>query len=136
MIFAEKLEDLLEVFEHEITRGTEISPEFAQASIRGFVLLLLLPQMDEFNYFPIFEKILKCFQICNKLARETNDTQLKDFSRELLTHCLPKDQFHTTVLKFQSYITIVIIENIFKQDVIMNTIEVLDIFYQANCHRS
>jgi len=30
----------------------------------------------------------------------------------------------------------VIIENIFKQDVIMNTIEVLDIFYEANCNRS
>ena len=49
---------------------------------------------------------------------------------------MPKELFLATVLKFQSYITIVIIENIFKQDVIMNTIEVLDIFYQANQRRS
>ena len=73
MILADKLDGLLEIFEHEITRGGDIPTDFAQASIRGFVLLLLLPQMDEFNYFSIFEKILKCFQICNKQARETND---------------------------------------------------------------
>lgn len=73
MIFAQKLDDLLEVFEHEVTRGGDISTDFAQTAIRGFVLLLLLPQMDEFNYFTIFEKVLKCFQICNKQARETND---------------------------------------------------------------
>jgi hypothetical protein len=48
---------------------------------------------------------------------------------------MPVDYFHQTISKFQSYITIVIIENIFKQDVIMCTIEVLDIFYEANLRR-
>lgn len=48
---------------------------------------------------------------------------------------MPVEHFHTTISKFQSYITIVIIENIFKQDIIMCTINVLDIYYEANLRR-
>lgn len=36
---------------------------------------------------------------------------------------------------FQSYITIVIMENIFQQDQIQHTIEVLELFYLANTHK-
>jgi hypothetical protein len=48
---------------------------------------------------------------------------------------MPVEYFQQTISKFQSYITIVIIENIFKQDIIMHTIEVLDVFYEANLKR-
>ena len=50
-LFAEKLDDLLEVFDHEISRGIDGSVEFIQSAIRGFILLLLMPEMDEFPYF-------------------------------------------------------------------------------------
>ena len=37
--------------------------------------------------------------------------------------------------KFQNYITLVVMENIFDQDQIMHTIEVMDYFYLANIRK-
>jgi len=45
---------------------------------------------------------------------------------------MPKNELSQVVQRFQLYITIVIMEKIFKQDVMQQVIEVMDIFYQAN----
>lgn len=70
--------------------------------------------MDEFSYFSTFEKIIQLFKICNASTRKTDVVHLKEFARELLINCMPVEYFQQTISKFQSYITIVIIENIFK----------------------
>ena len=89
--------------------------------------------MEDYGFYEIFERTVHLFKMCLVKARHTSAVaQLKDFPRQFLVHLVPKDEFFKTVSKFQQYITIVIIENVFKQDVIMNVIEVLDMFEQAN----
>jgi len=93
--------------------------------------------MEDHVFYSLFERTVHLFKICLVKARHPNTVaQLKDFSKEFLTNLVPYEEFFKTVSKFQQYITIVIIENVFKQDVIMSVIEVLDMFEQANQKRS
>lgn len=85
--------------------------------------------MEDYGFYEIFERTVHLFKDCLvKIRQPSAVAQLKGFPKDFLTHLIPKDEFFKTVAKFQQYITIVIIENVFKQDVIMNVIEVLDIF--------
>jgi hypothetical protein len=127
----EKLGDFLEVFALNLEQNGTV--DYTQSAIRGFILLLLIPEMEDYAFYEIFERTVQLFKICLVKARHPNAvSQLKDFSRNFLASLVPKDEFFKAVSKFQQYITIVIIENVFKQEVIMNVIEVLDMFEQAN----
>jgi ubiquitin-protein ligase E3 A len=53
-------------------------------------------------------------------------------SQDLIGLCLPKEKLQQTVVEFQNYLTIVIIENNFSQDAIQAVIEVLDLYQQGN----
>ena len=122
-----KLGDMLEIF--ELNLETNATIDYTQSAIRGFILLLLIPEMEDYGFYEIFERTVHLFKICLVKARHPSAvTQLKSFPKEFLTHLVPKDEFFKTVSKFQQYITIVIIENVFKQEVIMSVIEVLDMF--------
>lgn len=93
----DKLRDMLEVFSLE----QNASDNYMQTSLRGFILLLLIPEMEDFSFYGIFEKTVGLFKLCLVKARkpEASD-KLKTFPREFLSELLPKDEFQRTVAKF------------------------------------
>jgi hypothetical protein len=64
--------------------------------------------------------------------RSQFDGKYQNFAADLIGHCLTKEELGQIIQKFQLYITIVIMEKIFKQEIMQAVIEVMDIFYQGN----
>jgi len=57
---------------------------------------------------------------------------MKNFTIDLIEKCFHKDIILNIVQKFQNYITLVIIQGTFRQDIIQQVIQCLDFFYKAN----
>lgn len=95
-------------------------------------MLLLAQEMEIFSFYGVFERIIELKQRCHQYFRAKSPKEFMDWPRELLINCMPKSELSKVVQIFQLYITIVIMEKIFKQDVMQQVIEVMDIFYQAN----
>jgi hypothetical protein len=64
----------LEIIDYELTKaGTFVSVDFIRTSIRGFVLMLLMPEMEDCTYFSVFEQIINLFKTCNDKLRDSKD---------------------------------------------------------------
>ena len=109
-----------------------MSTEFVKTAIRGLVMMLQMPEMEHFDFFPVFEQVIKLFKLFSEELKRKSSMRDTQFIVNFLSHCLPKEQLQLTVQKFQNYITLVIIQNIFQQEQIMFTIEVMDFFFLAN----
>lgn len=53
-------------------------------------------------------------------------------AHQMIVECTTKEMMASTILKFQSYISIVIIEKIINQQMMQYVIQVMDVFYNAN----
>lgn len=106
-------------------------------------MMLTMQEMEQYNFYePIFERIMTLFSrvndMCKHGAEERKDGEMQEneeittFPVRLLKACTTKDNISNLLQKFQLYITIVIMEKIFKQDVMQAVIEVMDLVYQAN----
>lgn len=125
------LENFFEIMEHQL-QSENLTTEFMKTSIRGLVMMLQLPEMEAFHFFSVFEKIVRLIKHFSEELKRQTDMKDSQFLVNLLTECLPKTEFQATIMKFQNYITLVIIQNIFTQEQIMFTIEVMDFFFIAN----
>lgn len=130
---SEVFNSFFEIIDYQFNSHSQLaSPEFVKSAIRGLVMLLQLPEMEHFDFFPLFEQIVRLLkQMSNYLKRQSTGNE-SQFLINFLSHCLPKHEFQQTIQKFQNYITLVIIQNIFNQEQIMLTIQVMDLFFLAN----
>jgi len=139
------IEELIEQIERENSKrsdkGPAINVPFLLTAVRGLVLLLTLPEMDELRYYETFERVIYYFRQCSVRLRVAQAQQsLNECEKILLGFSpskfialnVPTAVMSSTVVKFQNYITIVIIEDSFKQEIIQCMIEVLDLYYQGN----
>jgi hypothetical protein len=99
-------------------------------------MLFSLPELENFDCFPIFEKTVRSFKVLSEELKKSSNESDRTFIINILSKCLPKKEFQQIVQKFQNYITLVIIQNMFTQDQIMYTIEVMDFFFLANQQKS
>jgi hypothetical protein len=65
--FIEKLGDLLEVFALNLEQNGTV--DCTQSAIRGFILLLLIPEMEDYGFYEIFERTVELFKECLVKAR-------------------------------------------------------------------
>lgn len=97
-------------------------------------MLLLLPDIDCSTHH--FERVVQQLKHCHDHLRTyysaESEFKYDEFPVKLIQKCLPKEVILGIVQKFQNYITLVIIQSIFKQDAIQQVIQVLDFFYRAN----
>ena len=97
--FINKLGDLLEIF--ELNLETNATVDYTQSAIRGFILLLIIPEMEDYGFYEIFERTVHLFKLCLVKARHPSAVaQLRNFSKDFLTYLVPKDEFFKTVSKF------------------------------------
>ena len=101
-------------------------------AVRGFVQLLMMQEMEIFNFYGVFERMIELFARSQNALRSQFDGKFQNFAAKLIAHCLKKEDLAAIIQKFQLYITIVIMEKIFKQEIMQAVIEVMDIFYQGN----
>jgi len=85
--------------EHQLHSDT-ISIDFLKTSIRGLVMLLQLPEMEHFDFFPIFEKVIRLFKFFSEELKKHKDPRDNQFIVQLLSNCLPKHEFLQTIQKF------------------------------------
>lgn len=63
----EKLGDFLDVFALNLEQNGTV--DYMQSAIRGFILLLLIPEMEDYGFYEIFERTVHLFKICLVKAR-------------------------------------------------------------------
>lgn len=88
--------------------------------------------MEDYNFHRIFEDLVHMFNNCYDFLRRNEDLESECLAIDMAVACMNKEMMTNTVLKFQSYISIVIMEKIFEQEVMQRVIQVMDILYQAN----
>lgn len=93
---------------------------------------MLLQLQDIDSQIQHFEKVVQLMKLCHEQLRNQSVDYAGDFPVKLIEKCVPKDVLLNIVHKFQNYITLVIIQSIFKQDTIQQVIQVLDFFHRAN----
>jgi hypothetical protein len=97
--FIDKLGDTLDVFALNLEQNGTV--DYTQSAIRGFILLLLIPEMEDYGFYEIFERTVHLFKDCLvKIRQPSAVAQLKGFPKDFLTHLIPKDEFFKTVAKF------------------------------------
>ena len=111
------IDNFFEIMEHQI-HTERLEPDFVLPAIRGLVILIQIPEMENFDMFGIFEHAVKLLKIfadeCRKWQNDSSMSEdYKNFMTNFLCHCIPKHEFQKTISKFQNYITLVIIQNIF-----------------------
>jgi hypothetical protein len=131
-VLIEKLLVFLDISENVTERKNEYSPEYHLVAVRGFTMLLMMQEMEICNFYGVFERMIDLFAKSTHALREQPDETYQNFPAEFVAKCLSKEELGTVVQRFQLYITIVIMEKIFKQDIMQAVIEVMDVFYQAN----
>jgi len=112
--FIEKLMEFLDITENVIERNNGENLEYLQVAIRGFSMLLLASEMEIFSFYGVFERIIELSQRCHQYFRTKSPKEFADFPRDLIVNCMPKNELSQVVQRFQLYITIVIMEKIFK----------------------
>lgn len=71
--------------------------------------------MEIFNNFhDVFERMIELFARSQNALRTQFDGKYENFAADLIGFCVPKDQMAQIIQKFQLYITIVIMNKIFK----------------------
>ena len=89
--------------------------------------------MENFNTFhDVFERLIELFARSQNALRSQFEGKYASFAADLIANCVPKNEMGQVIAKFQLYITIVIMNKIFKQEIMQAVIEVFDIFYQGN----
>ena len=63
-------------------------------------MLLQLPEMEHFDFFPIFEKVIRLFKFFSEELKKHKDPRDNQFIVQLLSNCLPKHEFLQTIQKF------------------------------------
>lgn len=116
-ILIDKLLVFLDISENVTERKNEYSPEYHLVAVRGFTMLLMMQEMEIFNFYGVFERMIELFAKSTHALREQPDAKYQNFPAEFIAACLSKDELATVISKFQLYITIVIMEKIFKQEV-------------------
>jgi hypothetical protein len=115
------LNDFLEIIDHQVHSET-MNADSIKTSVRGFVMLFQMNELENFNYFDTYYQIIRLFKVCHDLLNKYPDQRDKTFLVSFLAKCVPKDEFTDIIQKFQNYITIIIMSNNFTQDQIMHTI--------------
>ena len=106
---------LLDITENVTERKNDYSPEYHMVAVRGFVMLLTMQEMEIFNNFhDVFERMIELFARSQNALRTQFDGKYANFAADLIGFCVPKDQMAQIIQKFQLYITIVIMNKIFK----------------------
>ena len=72
--------------------------------------------MEDYNFHKIFENLVQMFNNCYDFLRR-NEKDEDNLAISMAVACMNKEMMANTVLKFQSYISIVIMEKIFEQEV-------------------
>jgi len=128
------LDTFCEGIDEVLSRLDAPSQDFLLSSVRGLTMLLLLPDIDCSTQH--FERVVQQLKHCHDHLRmnpeKEGEFKYDELPVKLIEKCLPKDIILNIVQKFQNYITLVIIQSIFKQDAIQQVIQVLDFFYRAN----
>lgn len=128
----ERMSQLLMIIQSEVEKQLDASLEFIQTSIRCFIILLQFREMEDYNFHKIFENLVQMFNNCYDFLRRNEEFESENLAIDMVVACMNKEMMGSTVLKFQSYISIVIMEKIFEQEVMQWVIQVMDIFYEAN----
>jgi hypothetical protein len=114
-VLIDKLLVFLDISENVTERKNEYSPEYHMVAVRGFTMLLMMQEMEIFNFYGVFERMVDLFAKSNQVLREQPDGTYQNFPAKFIARCLSKEELGTVIQKFQLYITIVIMEKIFKQ---------------------
>jgi hypothetical protein len=84
--------DFYELIEH-VVHADSANTDFIKTSVRGLFMMLLLPEMEHFDFFALFEKtirLLKHFaEELKKMGRERDNMFIINF----LSKCVPKQEF-------------------------------------------
>lgn len=106
---------LLDIIENEVDKQADANPEFMLTAIRCFLLMLQMRELEDFNFHRIFERLVALFNFCNNFLRKHENPELGKMAQQMIVACTTKEMLQSTILKFQSYISIVIIEKIINQ---------------------
>ncbi len=67
---------LLDIVENEVEKQADASPEFMMTSIRCFLIMLQMRELEDFNFHQIFERLVALFNFCNNFLRKQDNTDL------------------------------------------------------------
>lgn len=102
------LPDFFELIEHQL-HANLLTITFIKTVLRGLVMLLSLPDLENFDSFPLFEKNVRLFKIISEELKKQPKLKEQEFIISLLSKCIPKKEFQQMVQRFQNYVTLVII---------------------------
>jgi hypothetical protein len=82
----------LEITENVTERKNDYSPEYHMVAVRGFIQLLVLQEMENFNTFhDVFERMIELFARSQTALRSQFEGQYQNFAVDLIAHCVPKN---------------------------------------------
>lgn len=102
------LPDFFELIEHQLYANL-VTITFIKTVLRGLVMLLSLPELENFDSFSLFEKNVRLFKILSEELKKQPKSKDQEFIVSLLSKSVPKREFQQMVQRFQNYVTLVII---------------------------
>ena len=67
---------LLDIVENEVEKQADASPEFMMTSVRCFLIMLQMRELEDFNFHQIFERLVALFSYCHNFLRKQENPDL------------------------------------------------------------
>lgn len=73
---AGRLTLLLDIIANEAEKQADASPEFMMTSVRCFLIMLQMRELEDFNFHQILERLVALFCYCVDFLRKQEDAEL------------------------------------------------------------
>ena len=99
-ILIDKLLVFLDISENVTDRKNDYGPEYHMVAVRGFTMLLMMQEMEIFNFYGVFERMIELFSRSTHSLRKQPLTEYQNFPVEFVARCLSKDELGAIIQKF------------------------------------